>query len=62
MQNQNSKAEDTLSGEIVQSDYSDYKAVEENATGNVSTGVPSVTTRTGRIVKLSKKYSDFHIN
>ena len=62
MPNQNSKAENNLSGEIVQSDHSDHKAVEGNVTENVSTGVPSVTTRTGKNVKLPKKYSDFHIN
>ena len=62
MRNQNNKVEDNLSGEVVESDHSDDKAVEGNVTGNVSKGVSSVTTRTGRNVKLPKKYSDFHIN
>ena len=62
MQNQNNKVEDNLSEEVVESDHSDDKVVEGNVTGNVSKGDPSVTTRTGRHVKLPKKYSDFHIN
>ena len=57
MQNQNNKVKDNLSGEVVESDHSDDKAVEGNVTGNVSKGV-----RIGRNVKLPKKYSDFHTN
>ena len=55
MQNQNSKVKDNLLGEIVESDHSDDKAVERNTTGNVSTGVPSVRTRSDINVKLPKK-------